>query len=514
MNLWNLTPKPSKRSCLIKIAALCAGSLIYDGAQAQEGSVAIEPPRFRVRTDANAASDAQALREQLRYLVDSQGPINPLSDYGKRSLPSLADTARKPNPDKPGTDKPSFRLQAAQDPEASQAPSLDKESARRLQASGLTLPSSTLGVVGLLPPPEIRGASPLGSGSLLSAYDDGFRPVSPGSTSLSAFPSSVVVPASAPLGNGLYDGSVRTANFIQDDPIANIPPTLNSPPVISGGTLPGGGALPGSIPAIPQPAPQLPPPSIPSGIPSTGPAGLPSYPQTVAPGSPVAGSPVAGPAIGNPTNMGQTIPPPTMPSNSVPTTVLPAPPTYYVPAPNVAQGPAGSVMQTGVPYAGSPMPTYNRAGTFVNSAPFVSAPPAAVDARWMVSPAVWQQASNASNPACPPNLAGTPSLASATAPGAPKPGVPGAPVAGVPIGVNGVAPTTGLVPSASASPFAYAPPAAMPPQTIYAPANGGFVPVVGFGQAPNAQLGRGMYGQPTAYVDGQPIRNFLRYIFP
>jgi hypothetical protein len=54
----------------------------------------------------------------------------------------------------------------------------------------------------------------------------------------------------------------------------------------------------------------------------------------------------------------------------------------------------------------------------------------------------------------------------------------------------------------------------MPPATIYAPANAGYVPVVGFGQGANAQLGRGLYGQPTAYVDGQPVRNFLRYIFP
>ena len=88
------------------------------------------------------------------------------------------------------------------------------------------------------------------------------------------------------------------------------------------------------------------------------------------------------------------------------------------------------------------------------------------------------------------------------------------PAGTIPMGVNGVAPKTGLVPAPASTPFAYAPPAAMPPATVYAPSNGGFVPVVGFGQATNAQLGRGLYGQPTAYVDGQPFRNFLRYIFP
>ncbi len=31
---------------------------------------------------------------------------------------------------------------------------------------------------------------------------------------------------------------------------------------------------------------------------------------------------------------------------------------------------------------------------------------------------------------------------------------------------------------------------------------------------PGTYLGRGIIGQPTAYVDGQPVRNLLRYVFP
>ncbi len=31
---------------------------------------------------------------------------------------------------------------------------------------------------------------------------------------------------------------------------------------------------------------------------------------------------------------------------------------------------------------------------------------------------------------------------------------------------------------------------------------------------PGTFLGRGIIGQPTAYVDGQPVRNLLRYVFP
>jgi len=27
-------------------------------------------------------------------------------------------------------------------------------------------------------------------------------------------------------------------------------------------------------------------------------------------------------------------------------------------------------------------------------------------------------------------------------------------------------------------------------------------------------LGQGLIGQPTAYVDGQPLRNLLRYVAP
>lgn len=445
----------------------CIASLYFEPICAQDGS-GIEPPRFRLRTDPNASSDAQSLREQLRYLVDSQGPINPLSDYGKRTAVASSDTARKP----------STRLSGNDDPDASIAPSLDKESAKRLQASGLTLPSSTLGVIALLPPPTIRGAL-----SNSATNDDGFRPVA-----TSVLHTGAVMPASAISPTGIPESFVRVANFYQDDPYANLPPTLNSPPVISGGTLPGGGALPGSIPGLPQGGQQLPPSSIPLGSPTPGPAMTPGYSQ---------------PGITQPT-----IPPPTMPSNATPTTIIPAPPAYYVPAPMPQTGPAGTFVQPGVPYAATPMPTYNRAGTFVNSAPFVSPPPASVDARFMVSPAVWQQGSVASNPSCNPSLTST---ASGTIP---RPTAVGVAPQPVPMGINGVAPTNGLVPPASASPFAYVPPAAMPPAALYAPANAGYVPLVGFGQGANAQLGRGLYGQPTAYVDGQPVRNFLRYIFP
>ncbi len=64
-----------------------------------------------------------------------------------------------------------------------------------------------------------------------------------------------------------------------------------------------------------------------------------------------------------------------------------------------------------------------------------------------------------------------------------------------------------------------------PPAEIAAPAilPGGLTPTGGaplpslitFGQETNpVQIGQGIIGQPVAYVPGQPVRNFLRYLFP
>jgi hypothetical protein len=50
---------------------------------------------------------------------------------------------------------------------------------------------------------------------------------------------------------------------------------------------------------------------------------------------------------------------------------------------------------------------------------------------------------------------------------------------------------------------------------MYATNNAGHKPLFTMGQENyNVQLGRGIIGQPTVYVTGQPIRNFLRYISP
>jgi hypothetical protein len=72
-------------------------------------------------------------------------------------------------------------------------------------------------------------------------------------------------------------------------------------------------------------------------------------------------------------------------------------------------------------------------------------------------------------------------------------------------------------PAPGAVPGTYVPPTITPNLTpgLYSPNNSGYSPVFSLGQENyNVQLGRGIIGQPTVYVPGQPIRNFLRYISP
>ena len=43
---------------------------------------------------------------------------------------------------------------------------------------------------------------------------------------------------------------------------------------------------------------------------------------------------------------------------------------------------------------------------------------------------------------------------------------------------------------------------------------GAYTPLLPIVSAQGARLGQGIIGQPTAYIDGQPVRNLFRYIFP
>ncbi len=158
------------------------------------------------------------------------------------------------------------------------------------------------------------------------------------------------------------------------------------------------------------------------------------------------------------------------------------PPTNFQTQPNYNPMGGNPAFNSGVPMrspSDSVMPNSQRSSSVVNGAPFVSSPPCQFDARSMVSPRVYRQAVDP----CVQPTCGSPY---ASSPYATQPG---------------------------GSPFSYVPPTGMP----YANngSNSGFRPLIGFGQSlANAYLGRGIIGQPTAYVDGQPVRNFIRYLFP
>jgi hypothetical protein len=534
----NPSPSPNARSFQARLGRWCfvacltvPGSLWIDAPLASGQSTALPPPAFRPRTDPMAVQDTDALREQLKRAIDSRGQINPLSDYVKsRSDEVLPRSATREQ----AAEKPSAATKNVRDEEAERIPTLDRDSQKRLKSNPPSVNSADLGFVQVLPPPRL---SPSGAVVLL---DDGFRPV--------GIPSDVITATYGSLNSPTWVTDVSPAatswrvvsNLPQIDPGASIPPSLGGIPPYS--------SVPSSVPSVSNPPASIPGASIPmagapvygapaAGTPYPGPVGLPPgvAPGTVIPGAPIPGGMIPGsmgPSSVAPASIvpGQMVPsstmpgaiqPATAPSTASPVLTYPAPPSYVVPSPVAAAPggvyPPGAVAGAGSPYASGPLPSYSRTSSWVNSAPFVSPPPASVDAKWMVSPAVYRQAIGAD---CPPTFpVGTTMPYAPSNPSAyPNPsGVGGTPMG--PGGVYGTAPTgivpsTGLTPTQTASPFAYAPMAAMPPQTVYVAGNGGYTPLVGFGQGANAQLGSGMWGQPTAYVDGQNFKNFLRYISP
>ena len=237
-------------------------------------------------------------------------------------------------------------------------------------------------------------------------------------------------------------------------------------------TLPGLGGQ--SLPAFGGPSPGFANPVLPNNGLGGAAATPPTYnppavgaapyvsPSTVAPG-PYAGNPVAPPSstMITPSPSGYTNTPISGLGNApVGGLVAPAPPATYFP-------PNGS----GV--GGNQPPAYDTRTSIVNSQPFVSAPPCQKDARYMVSPTVYRQS----------------------------------------VGCN----TCGSQPYASGgavgSPFSYT------PATYFPGGFNGYAsqyrPLIGLGQdVRSAQLGRGVIGQPVAYMPSQPLRNAMRYLFP
>ena len=327
-----------------------------------QNETAIEPPLFRPRTDPMATRDADAVRERLKALSDSRGPINPLGDYVKPKEPAKLKRSD------------SDRNEQVDD-EARRVPSLNAEAQQRLKAQPPSIAPSERFVIGLYPPPQIV----TNAGAVVpSAWqDDGFRPLN--ATTLGSVPSG---------------GIVVSSNYQVGDPAAMIPPSLGIPsgsiPTYS--APPSSGLPPVGVPSInpPMNPPYFGGPS--SAVPMSG------APATTAP--PIGGPAMIAPPGGSLGAMTGGVPIVGAPGSNV----IPAPPSYIVPSPAGTYAPAGSYQPAGTyppaggyptasnpaPYA-TPTPTYSRSGGTVNSLPFVSPPPQSRDTRWMVSPDVYRR---------------------------------------------------------------------------------------------------------------------------
>lgn len=224
--------------------------------------------------------------------------------------------------------------------------------------------------------------------------------------------------------------------------------------------IPGTGAMSSSSPQGPV-----------SGFPSGYPGGF--------VGSP-AGDPAANVAPVLPSNTGSSgIYPGISASpnvNSAPTFAQPQFSQPQINQPQVFPGQPQSYYPAIVPGSPSDVPRYPQQPTAVNGLPFVTSGPCPRDARFMVSREAYRQSVDpCAQTRCGPT---------AYAPYAGQPGGSG---------------------------LSYVPPTYMN-NTRY---NTSYRPLIGFGQTlDNASLGRGIIGQPVAYVDGQPVRNFMRYLFP
>ncbi|MCY2985972.1 MAG: hypothetical protein NTY15_20275 [Planctomycetota bacterium] len=452
---------------------------------------------FRSRTDANAERDLQQLRAELNKAQDVIGPINPLGAFLQRDAEAIEKAKANDAPARLeiGPDERDM----GHDSESEHAPRLSpSEAKRQLAPAPIPKPPKTAGV---LPGPRytiVQQASPQ-----IRAVD-GFHParyVSDIEASIRPSLQSPVAFASANLPNAEQPTNV-ISNF-QDIPYGSAP--ITTPPLNAGGTFnpnvmppaptyimptvpnPNSGAF---NPNVMPPAPTYIMPTAPnptSG--ATNPNVMPSAPTYIMPTTPSPTSGNTQPILPN-----EAINPPTLPYNpgsvgsapiystpipngnpsaivGPPATYIPPPPVYYPPLTGPAYNAATPANPNNNVTPTSPRPSAQP----VTGSPFVSNPPCQFDARNMVSREAYRQCSDP----CAPR--GSPYAPYATQPGS--------------------------------SPFTYVPPTGMAySNNSY---DSGYRPLIGFGQTLNkAHLGRGIVGQPTAYVDGQPVRNFIRYIFP
>jgi hypothetical protein len=439
-------------------------------------------PMFRARTDASAREDAQSLRQRLSRMQDSLGPVNVLGDYVRPTT----ETNVKEGADTEAERKPSLEAKpndySTTSSHLSDAVAADKSNSNSLR-KGVVDHKGIL----LLPGPTYTMQPTLTSITNMQsmAARDGFRP-----SRIAIDPEAAVAPA---LSSPVSFASANVPAFNPQASIVNYYPNFQLGPEFPGGA--GGITSPTAPVPVPQPGfpPGFPPAATGEVMPNAGAPILPSVPMQTAPPPAIINSPTAVAPMGssiatpNPTYVNPVptgITPgvigspigatPGVNPTVAPIPMYPAPTPYYPAAPLQSQvaPPVGQAIPLASP-SDNALPRYPRSSSVVNGAPFVSPPPCQFDASYMVSPRAYR-----------PNVDNCGPAGYAPSPYATRP---------------------------TGSPFSYVPPTAMPPVYRNAP----YPVLLGFGQnLNNAYLSRGIIGQPTAYVDGQPIRNFLRYLSP
>ena len=434
-------------------------------------------PAFRPRSDSGATRDTQALREQLNKMKDSRGPINPLGEFLQRNSQPLQN-------------------EFGRDTESEQRPALRNGPDDFRSSESTPDPKRSKGVV-LLPGPKftiIQQASP--SQASYAALDT-FRPARFVSDSEATSRPTLQAPVSfASADVPVLGKTIPVAAYYQLGPV-----------------LPGGNGGPAPRPSLPNAVPLAtcaPPPTT-FGSPTTfapPPTMFVPPPATYGPPTTFAPPPamyVPPPAtfVAPPTTFVQPpttfVQPPTYVPQSFPQTSIPQGFSQVNPPPITSMpigglGPSGGVLTnpgttfvapppyyptnpTNLATGGAPMrspsdimPRSQPRSNTINGPPFVSQPPCQFDADYMVSSDVYRQSLD-------------------------------------PCAVTSSADDM----RSGASPFSYVPPTSMATTVRKSHHR----PIIGFGQTlDNSYASRGIVGQPKLYKDGQPVRNFVRYLTP
>lgn len=225
----------------------------------------------------------------------------------------------------------------------------------------------------------------------------------------------------------------------------------------------------------------------------------------------------------SPLKNGWTVTTQSVPGRPISTVVTPAPLTAAG-----ANGPGVTLVPTSGQYPNPPaggLSTTTAGGSWVwvpnqgvgvtpGGAPVITQPTLGITSTNALKPASGGQPAMVAAPAaagcnCGPQVGAGALAASGVPPySTGVPTVPFAPPAGLP----GTIPTSMTQPNVAAQPSAGSNGAT----TAYYPyLTGNFQPIVATKNLPpGTYMGRGMFGQPTAYIDGQPMRNLFRYVFP